>query len=87
MPFDDLGDAGEYESLDVKLAAAVNAVAKGRIATILTTMTETAANKGDFIPGRHRLIPEEGKIENNYIESNIDKIGKRDPRGDPSDSL
>ena len=63
--YSELEYAGEYESLDVKLAAGINKVAKGRIGKILTTLIEAAARQGQFVSGRQllRVIYEQYELD------------------------
>ena len=55
ITMDELAEAGEFESLDVKLAAAVYTMACERISMVISTMTEAAAAKGMFVSGRQLL--------------------------------
>ena len=55
VTMEELAEAGEFEPLDVKLAAAVYTMARGRISMIISTMTEAAAAKGMFVSGRQLL--------------------------------
>ena len=63
--FAESATTGEYESLDVKLAAAIGKIAKGRIGKILSTLIESEARKGNFVTERQmlRIVYEQYEVD------------------------
>ena len=86
--FEELGDPGDFPSLDSKLASAISKIAKGRVGKKIITRTKELAKMKKMITGRQALyiIVREYALdeERGSVYDLADLLAVKNPKGDAS---